>query len=270
MPEGDTVWRTASRLHAVFAGRTLTRSDLRWPTLATADLTGSTTLEVVARGKHLLHRLDTGLTLHSHLRMEGSWRVQATTEPPVRLTAPKIRAVLATADWTAVGWSLGMLDLLPTTDERTLVGHLGPDVLGPDWDADRAVANLAAASAPIGAALLDQRNLAGLGTLWASEALFLACLDPWTPASALPAERLEALVRRAQRLVEANRHHAVQSSTGERGPGRTTYVHGRHHRPCRRCGVPIDVKPIGEAPRDRVMFFCPRCQSGPADARVQA
>ena len=73
MPEGDTVWRTARRLHLALAGRELTRTDLRWPSLATVDLTGRTTLEVVARGKHLLHRVEGGWTIHSHLRMTGSW-----------------------------------------------------------------------------------------------------------------------------------------------------------------------------------------------------
>ena len=260
MPEGDTVWRTATRLHAVFAGQALTRCDLRWPSLATADLAGNRTLEVVARGKHILHRFDAGLTLHSHLRMEGSWRVEVTASPPARLGAAKVRAVLATDTWTAVGWSLGMLDLVPTVEERTLVGHLGPDVLGTDWDAAAAAHNLATSSLPIGAALLDQRNLAGVGTLWASEKLFLNGVDPWTPASGLPEAVRLALVTRAQRLIDANRHHAVQSSTGDRRQGRTHYVHGRHRRPCRRCGTPIDVRPIGEAPRERVMFFCPRCQ----------
>lgn len=260
MPEGDTVWRTATRLHQVFAGHELTRCDLRWPSLATADLTGQNTLEVVPRGKHILHRFSSGVTLHSHLRMEGSWRIEATTTPPARVTAPKVRAVLATASWTALGWSLGMLDLIPTSDEHTLVGHLGPDVLGPDWDADAAVRHLAASGIQIGSALLDQRNLAGVGTLWASESLFLTGINPWTPAAEVPGPALRALVTRAQRLIDANRHHAVQSSTGDRRQGRNHYVHGRRRQPCRRCGTPIDLQPIGEAPRDRVMFFCPTCQ----------
>ena len=261
MPEGDTVWRAASRLNELFAGRPLSRCDLRWPTLATVDLTGQTTVEVVPRGKHLLHRLDSGLTLHSHFRMEGSWRLEATTTPPARFGAAAVRAVLATREWTAVGWRLGMLDLVRTADEGSLVGHLGPDVLGPEWDADRAARNLAGSTEPIGAALLDQRNLAGIGTLWASESLFLQRINPWTPASELGLDAVRALVGRAHRLMDANRHHAMQSSTGERRRGRTTYVHGRHRQPCRRCGTPIDVQPIGEAPRDRVMFYCPGCQA---------
>lgn len=147
MPEGDTVWRTAHRLHQVFAGRPLTECDLRWPGLSTHDFTGAETLEVAPRGKHLLHRLDGGWTIHSHLRMEGSWRVEPTdAAPPPR--AAKVRAVLATATYRAVGWSLGMLDVVRTADEGTLVGHLGPDLLGPDWDLDVAVAHLRASAAP--------------------------------------------------------------------------------------------------------------------------
>ncbi len=262
MPEGDTVLRTAVRLHEALAGFALTRTDLRWPSVATVDFTGAETLEVVARGKHLLHRVEGGWTIHSHLRMEGSWRVEATRTPPAPLAAPRIRAVVASARWTAVGWGLGMLDVVRTADEGVLVGHLGPDVLGPDWDADRAAANLAADPGSIGAALLDQRHLAGIGTLWASESLFLERLHPWTPARDLPEATLLGLVTRAQRLISANSAHAMQSSTGVRRAGQTTYVHGRHRKPCRRCGTPIDVRPIGVAPRDRVMFWCPTCQAG--------
>ncbi len=260
MPEGDTVWRTARRLDEAFAGAALTRTDLRWPSLATVDLTGATTLGVASRGKHLLHRVDGGWTIHSHLRMDGSWRLEPTRTPPAPLAATKVRAVLATARWTAVGWSLGMLDVVRTDDEHTLVGHLGPDVLGPDWDAALAAANVAASGAEIGAALLDQRNLAGVGTMWAAESLFLERLDPWTPASALPDAAVLALVTRAQRLIDANRHHAVQSSTGVRRTGHEKYVHGRHRQPCRRCGTPIRVEPLGQAPQERVMFFCSACQ----------
>ena len=83
MPEGDTVFRAARRLDEALAGHEVTRFDIRVPAHATADLTGETVQAVVPRGKHLLHRLDSGLTLHSHFRMEGSWRLEATTTPPV-------------------------------------------------------------------------------------------------------------------------------------------------------------------------------------------
>lgn len=253
MPEGDTIWRTARRLDEVFAGHELVRTDLRWPSLATADLTGRRTLEVVPRGKHLLHRVEGGWTLHSHLRMEGSWRVEPTASPPKPLPATKIRAVLATADYTAVGWSLGMLDLVPTADEHTLVGHLGPDLLDPAWDADHlatAVGNLAASDTTIAAALLDQTNLAGCGTVWTAEPLFAERLDPWTPASALTPDQLTRLVERARALL--------LRATGTARPNHAVY--GRLRQPCVRCGTPVRLGHAGPPTRERVIYHCPRCQ----------
>ena len=118
------------------------------PSVPDVDLSGSRTLEVVARGKHLLHRFDTGATLHTHLRMEGQWRVEhpgARTERVLR--RHDLRAAVLTAPWSAFGLRLGMLDLVPTARECDLVGHLGPDVLGPDWDAAVAAARVTASAA---------------------------------------------------------------------------------------------------------------------------
>jgi len=264
MPEGDTVWRTARRLDQALAGSPLLVADLRWPSLATTDLRGATTLEVISRGKHILQRLDTGRTLHSHLRMEGQWRVEATPQlTPRQLAGDRVRAVLGTADWTALGLRLGMLDLVPTTDERTLVGHLGPDLLGPDWDPSLAVANLRREPGrALGAALLDQRNLAGIGTLWAAESLFLEGLHPWTPVGEVDDDALAGVVERAHRLLSASRHQAVQTSTGSTRRGETSYAHARSGRPCRRCGGSIRVAMIGDPPQERTMFYCPGCQGG--------
>ena len=119
MPEGDTVWRTARRLHEALAGHEIVESDLRWPGIATADLTGRRTLDVVSRGKHLLHRVEGGLTLHSHLRMEGQWRIEATAAlKPGWRRSPDLRALVAAPDWTALGLRLGMLDLVETARSR--------------------------------------------------------------------------------------------------------------------------------------------------------
>ena len=263
MPEGDTVWRTAARLHEAMAGERLERADLRWPSLATADLRGARTLEIRSRGKHLLHRLDTGLTLHSHLRMEGQWRIEATAAlTPRLLTNDQLRALLGTTRWTALGLRLGMLDLVATDAEDSLVGHLGPDVLGPDWDPQRAAANLAASQETIGAALLDQRTLAGVGTMYAAESLFLERLGPWTPAASLAAPTIVGLVERAHRLLDTGRRSAIQSTTGSTRRGETTFVHGRSGRPCRRCGTTVRVAMVGAPPQERTMFYCPGCQGG--------
>lgn len=272
MPEGDTVWRTAQRLDKALAGAVVVLSDLRFPQVATADLRGSTTLEVASRGKHLLHRFDNGLTLHSHLRMEGQWRIEAPDNAAGWLHRDDLRAAVGTSSWTALGLRLGMLDLLATDDEATVVGHLGPDLLGTDWDLARATANLRASQTSIGAALLDQRNLAGIGTLWASESLFLSRLGPWTPVTDIPDEDLERVVTRAQQLLDQARHHAIQSSTGSRRHGEESYVHARSGRPCRRCGQTVRVAMIGPPMRERTMFYCPGCQDGLAptdDGRPQ-
>ena len=272
MPEGDTVWRTAHRLHQALAGEELVLCDLRFPEVATVDLTGARTSEVVSRGKHVLHRLDTGLTVHSHLRMEGQWRVERPDGASRWLRRSDLRAALGTSHWVAIGLRLGMLEVVPTAGEGDVVGHLGPDVLGPDWDPAQAVDNLAADPQPVGSALLEQRNLAGVGTLWASESLFLERLHPWTPASQLPRERLESLVGRIFRLLDVSRLHAVQSSTGSRRRGEEHFVHARSGRPCRRCGSPVRVAMTGPPTRERTMFYCPSCQGGLAptdDGRPQ-
>ncbi len=263
MPEGDTVWRTATRLNEALAGREIIESDLRWPGISTVDLTGRTTLEVVSRGKHVLHRVEGGLTLHSHLRMEGQWRVEATPGLAPRWRRnPQLRALVAASDWTALGLRLGMLDLVPTDREADVVGHLGPDVLGPDWDPGRAVDNVVGSHVPVGQALLDQRNLAGVGTMWCAETLFLERVPPWTPAGELGRETVERIVARAHRLIDNGRRQAVQSSTGSYRLDEAHYVHARSGRPCRRCGATVRVAMIGEPTRERTMFYGPGCQGG--------
>src|SRR6476661_572420 len=273
MPEGDTVFRTAARLHQALAGEPLTTTDLRWPDLSTLDFRGVPTLEVVSRGKNILQRLGNGVTIHSHLRMEGQWRVDATDRvTPRSLTNRQIRAVVATRAWTAVGHRLGDLHAVETTDENRLVGHLGPDVLGPDWDPEEAARRLHDSPTTLGAALLDQRNLAGVGTLYAAETLFLERINPWTPATDLDAATLASVVGRAHTLLDVGRRHAIQTTTGSQRRGETAWVHARSGRPCRRCGETLRVAMVGEAPRERTMFYCPQCQGGMAptdDGRPQ-
>ncbi len=265
MPEGDTVWRTADRLHRALADDELCLWDLRWASLATSDHRGARTREVRARGKHLLHRLSNGLTLHSHLRMEGQWRVSRPGPDTDRLLRrPDLRAAVGSSRWSAVGLRLGMLDLVATADEHRLVGHLGPDVLGAGWDAAAAVANLTAYDGFVGDALLDQRTLAGVGTYWASEALFIERILPWTTTAALGQDRLWTLVTRVHAVMDRAKDHPIQSSTGVPRPGEESFVHGRSGRPCRRCGDTIRVAMTGAPPRERTLFSCPTCQGGRA------
>ncbi|MER5978757.1 DNA-formamidopyrimidine glycosylase family protein [Streptomyces sp. NPDC001857] len=265
MPEGDTVWQAAQRLHGALAGKTLTRSDLRVPKYATADLTGRTVLDVTARGKHLLTRVEGGLTLHSHLRMDGSWRVYTNDQRWTGGPGHQIRAILGTEDRTAVGYRLPVLELLRTADEERAVGHLGPDLLGPDWDPERALANvLADPDRPLGEALLDQRNLAGIGNVYKCELCFLLGVSPWLPAGALPADRAAKLPALAKRLLEVNRDRLVRATTGRRG--QDLFVYGRAHRPCLRCGTPVRLADQGDGSRERPTYWCPACQPGPAPA----
>ena len=273
MPEGDTVFRTAARLNQALAGEPLTTTDLRWPDLSTMDFRGVVTSEVVSRGKNILQRLVNGVTIHSHLRMEGQWRIDATDRLNAwSLNNPQIRAIVGTAAWTAVGTRLGDLHVVETGDEGSLVGHLGPDVLGPDWDAAEATARVHVTLTTIAAALLDQRNLAGVGTLYAAEALFLERVNPWTLASYLDEATVTAVVERAHTLLDVGRRHATQTTTGSQRRGETAWVHARSGLPCRRCGETLRVAMVGEAPRERTMFYCPRCQGGLAptdDGRPQ-
>ncbi|WP_406103573.1 DNA glycosylase [Streptomyces sp. NBC_01003] len=265
MPEGDTVLQTARRLHTALAGQVLIRSDLRVPRFATADLTGRTVLDVTPRGKHLLTRIEGGLTLHSHLRMDGSWKVYAPGERWTGGPGHQIRAILGNATRTAVGYRLPVLELMCTADEIKVVGHLGPDLLGPDWDAETALRNLLSDPArPLGEALLDQRNLAGIGNVYKSELCFLLQVTPWLPVGNLPDDTAARLPELAKKLLEANRDRPARVTTGSGRPGQRLYVYGRAPRPCLRCRTPIRVADQGDGSRDRPTYWCPSCQHGPA------
>ncbi|WP_244336858.1 Fpg/Nei family DNA glycosylase [Streptomyces seoulensis] len=265
MPEGDTVWQTAKRLHDALAGRVLDHSDFRVPQYATVDLTGRTVLNTAPRGKHLLTRFEGGLTLHTHLRMEGAWKVYGRGERWRGGAGHQIRIVLGADDRMAVGYRLSVLELLRTEDEERVVGHLGPDLLGPDWDPERALANLYADPArPLGEALLDQRNLAGIGNVYKSELCFLLGVTPWLPVGSLPADRAVQLPGVAQRLLEANRARPVRRTTGL--DHNDLFVYGRASRPCLRCRTPVRVADQGDGSQDRPTYWCPTCQSGPAPA----
>lgn len=268
MPEGDTVHQAAKHLHSALAGKVLTRSDFRVPKYATADLTGRAVLNVTPRGKHLLTRIEGGLTVHSHLKMDGAWKIYAPEQRFSGGPAHQIRAILGTPDRTAVGYRLPVLELLGTADEHRAVGHLGPDLLGPDWDPDRALKNLQSDPArPLGEALLDQRNLAGVGNVYKSELCFLLRATPWLPIGDLSAEQTADLPILAQRLLEANRERAIRNTTGRRESN--LFVYGRVPRPCLRCSTPVRVADQGDGARERPTYWCPTCQEGPAPARAE-
>lgn len=259
MPEGDTVWHTARRLHDALAGTTLALFELRVPRYATADLRGEVVREAVSRGKHLLIRIDPGYTVHSHLGMDGAWRLRKASGRPPGPRATGVRAVLANTHQMAVGSDLARLNLVQTDDEDELVGHLGPDLLGDDWNAAEAVRRLSAEpERPVAEALLDQRNLAGIGNVYQAELLFLRGIRPDVPVQ--EAGNLDRLVGLARELLWANRMHPAHVTTGDRRPGQRNWVYGRAGLPCRRCGTVIERSGIGPPGRDRVAYWCPHCQ----------
>ncbi len=256
MPEGDTVFRAAALLHAALAGQSVTRFEVRVPRAATADLRGETVREVVPRGKHLLMRIG-AYTLHSHLKMEGVWQVY---RPDDRWRRPafQARAVVGVPERTAVGFELAMVDVVPTAQEQQLVGHLGPDLLDPHADLAEATRRLASDPRPAHVALLDQRNLAGLGNEYANEVLFVRGILPTRPAAETDAANL---VKTATRMIRENRDRPVRTFTGDARTGRTRWVFERAGRPCRRCGSPVREGRLGADPtRQRNVFWCPICQ----------
>jgi endonuclease VIII len=258
MPEGDTVWRAARHLNDVLAGAVVTTWDIRVPAFATSDLTGERIEGVVSRGKHLLHRVG-DFSLHSHLKMEGSWHLY---QPGSRWKRPafQARALVGSAEWLSVGFELGIVELIAREDEHTVVGHLGPDLLGDDWNPAEALARLEAApERPTAVALLDQRNLAGIGNLYKVESLFVLGVHPWARVADVP--DLPALVERARALMRANLHHPEQNTTGDPRRGRDHWVFGRRGKPCRRCGTAILLGEQGPHLQERVTWWCPRCQA---------
>jgi len=251
VPEGDTVYRTAARLREALGGRTLTRCDVRVPRFATVDLSGRTVDEVLSRGKHLFIRVGDA-SIHSHLKMDGAWLIGGQLR---RVPAFKVRILLATEDTRAAGVDLGLLEILPRATDLDAVAHLGPDLLGDDWDPDRAAANLAAdPQRRLAEALLDQRVLAGIGNVYANELCFLSGHLPSTPVGRVR-DPLR-LVRRAREMLWLNRLRAERTTTGDTRPGRNLWVYGRAGRPCRRCDTRIERDATGA----RVTYWCPHCQ----------
>nr|WP_255426406.1 DNA-formamidopyrimidine glycosylase family protein [Pseudonocardia sp. C8] len=253
------------RLHAALAGHRLLRGELRHPRLVEQDLAGLTVTGVVSVGKHLFTRFDDGRSLHSHFRMDGAWHLY---RPGTRWQRPahEARAVLETADRVAVGFALHDLALLPTGDEHTLVGHLGPDLLDPGWGTEHEAEALRRLTArgdhELGLVLLEQRVMAGLGNLYRNDICFLLGLTPWVPVRDVP--DLPRVVALARRLLTANKDRPEQTTTGSLAPGEAHWVFDRAGRPCRRCRTRIRAADQGEPPYTRVTYWCPGCQRGPA------
>ena len=257
MPEGDTIHGAARRIRGALVGREIASIETphprferdRWP----ERLSGRAVRAVDAKGKHLFIRFEGDLTLHSHLRMNGWWGVY---ERGRRWGRSPRRAwlVIRTADHDVVQFGGPVLELM--TDSRSRFDHriarLGPDILAEEFDEAGFLRRLREddQSRGLGEALLDQRNLCGVGNLWKSEACYIAGLDPWRPVGQLSDEQALTAVRGVRPLM-------LRSAAGG-GHLREPWVFERHGRPCRRCETIIRAR--GQGDDNRTTYWCPACQ----------
>lgn len=262
MPEGDSVFRLRRRLEAATLGAQVRDGELRSGNAAGRSLAGRFIESYDTHGKHLLTRFDDGFTLHTHLRMQGSWtltRAGRSLPTAVRETA---RVRMRLDDGREVwGLDLPVVELVPTVRESDAIGRLGPDPLRDDWDASEAVRRLATRpDRPLVAALLDQTAVAGLGNLWVNELAFLRGIHPFAPVGATDLDALVALAARCLR-VSATVPGMYQVTTGDRRRGFSHWVTGRAGRPCLRCGTRVRVRDeVQNDPERRRTWWCPRCQ----------
>ena len=262
MPEGDTLWRTAARLQPALAGRVVTAFRAHSPTLAAAGrrhrVEGSTVTGVEARGKHLLVRFSTGVALHTHMGMTGSWHLY---RPGSRWRQPEhlARIVIETAEVLAVCFVPRVAELLPERDEAAheVLTALGPDVVEAGFDVEAALQRVRARpDGEIGAVLLDQRAISGIGNMHKSEALFACGLDPSAHVEEIDDGALRRLLRTSH---ERMRRSALVGSPSAMGAPRDRHwVYGRYGLPCRRCATRIERRRQGSP--SRTTYWCPTCQ----------
>jgi endonuclease VIII len=256
MPEGDTIRRLAEKINARFAGQRCVRCVTRDPRLSGVDLAGAAMVNADAVGKHLLIRFDNGSTLHSHLRMTGSWKVG----PVAREPEWRRRIELWMESGRLTGLDLPIVELLPTAQEDRIVGHLGPDLCGPETpDLDEVTERLRRdPSAALATALLDQRNVAGFGNLYAVEVPFIAGVSPNQPIGTI--DGLEDLVGIGTALIRTNAERGPQNTTGRRLTTDDHWIYARRGRPCPICSTTLDGWEERDSPWHRVSVWCPSCQ----------
>jgi endonuclease-8 len=249
MPEGDVLHRTAANLQVLVGERVAaeTPHPRAAATGVAAAIDGRVLESVEAVGKNLLLRFEGGVTLRSHLRMSGRWRVEPKSAP--RTGRPWL--VLRGKEWEAVQWNGPVLAL----DSGRTRG-LGPDVLGHGVETAALVARLRHVDQRclLGEALLDQRVISGIGNSWMNESLWQARLSPWLAVAGAKPEELEVALGWAQRMMRAS----VEGARSLRS------VYRRAGRPCPRCGGTILSRGLGDA--NRTAYWCGRCQRGPDPA----
>jgi endonuclease-8 len=254
VPEGDTIHRVAARLRPALEGERLVRFEA--PRAIGPRPGREVTVQAVeARGKHLLIRFSDGVTLHTHLRMTGTWHLYRSGQR-WRLPGHLARAVVGVEAWEAVCFRAPVVKLERTAAET--VDHLGPDLCCDDPDVDEVLARMAGRAdteVEIAPLLLDQHVAAGIGNVFKSEVLWACRVDPFAKVRDVDEATRRRLVTTAARQLRANVDHVGPRSTQ---PGGGLAVYGRQGRPCPRCGTPIRRQRQGQDPR--VTYWCPRCQ----------
>jgi endonuclease VIII len=268
MPEGDTIYRTATVLRRALLGGVVRLECpqpgpgiTRVPRLE--GIIGRPVVTVEARCKHLLIGFTGGLWLRTHMRMNGAWHRY---RPGERWRLPRARAVclLATDSAVAVCFDAPEVELLTGADmaRHDRLRTLGPDLLGSPFDADEALRRLLASpERPLGEALLDQRVVAGIGNAVKTEVCFIERVDPWSPVGSFEPDRLRALLLTARLLLQANTGGGRRVTTGVARPGQSVWVYRLVGLPCRRCGTLILARRQGE--QARTTYWCPYCQKAP-------
>ncbi len=245
LPEGDTIWRTANALRPRLVGRRLLEVNPE----PFRRLEGATVTAVETNGKHLLIRFDSGLVLHSHMRMTGAWHLYRPGEvwrKPARLA----KVVLSNEDTVAVLFSAPVVELVREKQAVRDLAHLGPDILAPELDLGEVLRRARVSDRKtLGELLLDQRVAAGIGNIYRCESLWRLRLDPWRPPAELSGDELGKLYREARGMMQV----------GLRGRFRPA-VHGKAGRSCPRCDGRIACRHQGDPPR--FVYFCPTCQQG--------
>ena len=256
MPEGDTIRRLADRITARFAGQRCLRCETRDPRLVGVDLAGAILLGATSFGKHLLIRFDDARTLHAHLLMTGSWRVGPVAAEP----AWRRRVELWFEDGRLTGVDVPILDIVRTDAEDAVIGHLGPDLCGVDPpDLGEITQRIErSAGAPLAAALLDQRNVAGFGNLYAVELPFIVGVSPKQTIGTI--EGLDALIAIGAALIRTNAARGPQNTTGRRLAVADHWVYSKRGRPCPICATRLEGLAERDSPWRRVATWCPACQ----------
>jgi endonuclease VIII len=277
VPEGDTIAYAAQRMRPLLQGHVpdVVRTPHprhamdRWP----QRLAGRAVTEIQTHGKHLFLVFDGDLVIHSHLRMTGTWGIY---EPGRRWgRSPRLAwLVLERAGHQVVQFNGPVLELLTETRRRfdQRLAGLGPDVLADEFDAARFLSRLRTddQTRGIGDALLDQRNVAGIGNIWKAEGCWEAGVDPWRRvADVTDAEAVAIIEGLRPRMLESARTGRMRDEAR---------VFRRNGRPCPRCGTAIAARAGGwgrspsgltEAGRarrhpagddNRMTFWCPGCQ----------